>query len=180
MFLAVLYVMIIYSHIECKINEERTFNAFITEPFLLDTLKTIFWMENLTERRTLSGPFFQNRGTFLIFKKGQGRPPSSPLPLLRTWKVVYKKKLLLKLCNIHRKTTVLEALGLQLYYETPQHRCFPVNIAKILKTPFLHSSSGDCLWKLDLKTFPGGDYLFFARRIWKQLLWKPFVMTAIS
>ena len=39
--------------------------------FLLDTLKAVFWMENLTERWTQSGPFSPKLGHFFsIFKKG--------------------------------------------------------------------------------------------------------------
>ena len=41
--------------------------------FLLDTLKTTFWTENLTQRRTQSGPLFPNSGHFFLFsKKGRG------------------------------------------------------------------------------------------------------------
>ena len=32
--------------------------------FFLDTLKTTFWMEKLTQRWTQSGPFFQKSGRF--------------------------------------------------------------------------------------------------------------------
>ena len=35
--------------------------------FLLDTLKTTFWMKSLTKRWTPSGPYFQNLGTFFDF-----------------------------------------------------------------------------------------------------------------
>ena len=49
-----------------------------------------------------------------------------------------KKIVLKKSGNFHRKTPVLESLfnkveGLQ----KPQHMCFPMNIAKFLKTSFL-------------------------------------------
>ena len=48
----------------------------IWEFFLLDTLKTTFWMENLTQRWMQLGHSLQNQGTFFsIFKIGQGRPP---------------------------------------------------------------------------------------------------------
>ena len=44
--------------------------------FLLDTLKTAFWIENLTQIWIQSGPFFPKiRALFLIFKKEQWRPP---------------------------------------------------------------------------------------------------------
>ena len=43
--------------------------------FLLDTLKTIFWIEYLTEKWTLSGAFFpQNQGTFCDFQKAPPPP----------------------------------------------------------------------------------------------------------
>ena len=46
--------------------------------FLLDALKTIFRMENLTQKWTQSGHFLKNWGTlFSILKIGQGRPPPS-------------------------------------------------------------------------------------------------------
>ena len=48
-----------------KTQEEKGPRGNILEDFLLDTRKTTFWMENLTQRWTLSGSFF---------------PP--PLPLL--------------------------------------------------------------------------------------------------
>ena len=41
--------------------------------FLLDTLKTTFWMENLTQRWIQSGTFFTKSGHFFLFsKKGRG------------------------------------------------------------------------------------------------------------
>ena len=53
--------------------------------FLLDTLKTTFWMEKLTQNWTQLGLLSPKIGeTFLIFKKGQGKPP--PLVAhLDTW-----------------------------------------------------------------------------------------------
>ena len=55
------------------------------ESFLLDTLKTTFWMENSTQRWIQSGPFFSKSGEFFsIFKKGPGvlvspiPPPCAP------------------------------------------------------------------------------------------------------
>ena len=44
----------------------------ILESFLLDTLKTTFGMENLTQRWTQSETFFQNQDTFFIFKTDRG------------------------------------------------------------------------------------------------------------
>ena len=51
----------------------KTPHGNVWEIFLLDTPKTTFWMENLTQRLTKSGPFFQT--LFWIFINWQGRPP---------------------------------------------------------------------------------------------------------
>ena len=56
--------------------------------------------------------------------------------------------------NIHKKTPVLGSLfnkvaSLQIcnfLKKRRQHRCFPVNIAKFLRTPFLQNTSGVCFW----------------------------------
>ena len=50
--------------------------------FFLDTLKSTFWMEDLTKRWTQSGSFFSNIFFFSIFKKGQGGLPPSCAPFL--------------------------------------------------------------------------------------------------
>ena len=50
----------------------------IWEFFLLDTLKTIFWTENLTQRWMQSGFFFPKWGHFFRFSKRAGE--ASPLP----------------------------------------------------------------------------------------------------
>ena len=48
--------------------------------FSLDTLKTTFRMEKITQSWIQSGPFFQNQGTFLDFeKKGKRDFPTSSL-----------------------------------------------------------------------------------------------------
>ena len=44
-----------------------------SEVFLLDTLKTTFWMENLTHWWTQSGPFFQKSRHFFRFSKRAGK-----------------------------------------------------------------------------------------------------------
>ena len=49
----------------------------ILEFFLLDTRRTTFWMQNLTQRWIQSESFFQKSGHFFDFQKGQGRPPPS-------------------------------------------------------------------------------------------------------
>ena len=59
-------------------NTEKGPERKILELFLLDTLKTTFSMENSTQEWTQLGPSFQNQGTFLDFKKGQGRSPPFP------------------------------------------------------------------------------------------------------
>ena len=143
------------------------------EFFLQDTLKTTFWMENLTQRLTLSGLFFPTiRALFMSFKKEQGRTSSIPPPLLRTWKMVYKNVVL-------KKFEILNALGLQRYWKRLQNRCFPVNIAKSIRTPFLQNNGWTSVSWI-LKHFLVVTKLVFARRISKQWLWKEFIAIAIS
>ena len=55
----------------------------VLEFFLLDTLKATFLMESLTQRRTQSGHFFQNQGTFIDFQKGTGEASLPPPVVLR-------------------------------------------------------------------------------------------------
>ena len=72
-----------------------------------------------------------------------GLKASSKKAVLR--QVFYKKKLFLNFCNINRKTPLLETLfnkvaDLQapnFIKKRPQHRCFPANIAKFLRTVIL-------------------------------------------
>ena len=47
----------------------------------------------------------------------------------------YEKSCSQKFCNIYRKVA-----GLQLYKKRLQYRCFPLNIAKLLRPPILKSS----------------------------------------
>ena len=54
-----------------KLRKKKASEGKILEFFLLDTLKTTFWMEYFTEKWTISGPFVpQIRALFSIFKKG--------------------------------------------------------------------------------------------------------------
>ena len=56
-----------------KNTQKKAPQGKILELFLLDTLKTTFWMEDSTQRWTQLGPFFPKvRALFWIFKKGQG------------------------------------------------------------------------------------------------------------
>ena len=56
-----------------KNTRKKALQGNILEFFLLDTLKTTFWIENLTERWTQWGPFFPKAGHFFQFsKKGWG------------------------------------------------------------------------------------------------------------
>ena len=48
------------------------------------------------------------------------------------------------LCNIHRKTPVLESLACSLIKKRLQDRCFPMNVAKFLGIAFLQNTSGGC------------------------------------
>ena len=63
-----------------KNTEKKAPQGKVLELFLLDTLKTTFWMENLTQRWIQSGPFFQNQGAFFYFQKRAGE--ASPPPIL--------------------------------------------------------------------------------------------------
>ena len=47
-----------------KTQEEKALQGKILEFFLLDTLKSTFLMENLTQRWIQSGPFFPKSGHF--------------------------------------------------------------------------------------------------------------------
>ena len=49
------------------------------ELFVLDTLKTIFSMVNLTSGWTKLGPFSPKPGHFFDFQERVGGPPHSPL-----------------------------------------------------------------------------------------------------
>ena len=49
------------------------------EVFFLDTLKTTFQMENLTQRWTKWGPFFQKSGCFSIFNQAGEASPANLL-----------------------------------------------------------------------------------------------------
>ena len=61
-----------------------------------------------------------------------------------------KIDVLKKISEVERKTPVLESLfnkvaGLKFFIiKILQHRCFPVHIAKFLRTAFLQNSSGNC------------------------------------
>ena len=62
------------------------------------------------------------------------------------------KKRFLEICQIHRKTPVLETLnkiaGLPatLLKRSLWARCFAMNFAKFLRTPFLENTSVGCFW----------------------------------
>ena len=65
-----------------KNTRKRGPQGNILESFLLDTLKTTFWMKNLIQRWTQSGPSFPKSRHFFGFRKRQGRlhlSPSCPL-----------------------------------------------------------------------------------------------------
>ena len=62
-----------------KTPVKETPQGNILESFLLNTLETTFWMENLTQRWKQSEPFFQKSGIFCRFSKRAGEV--SPLPL---------------------------------------------------------------------------------------------------
>ena len=67
-----------YKHfVKCTRKEGPTGKNW--EFFLLDALKTTFWMENLTQKWTQLGHFFTKSGHFFsIFKIGKRRPAYLP------------------------------------------------------------------------------------------------------
>ena len=82
--------------------------------------------------------------------------------------VFCEKRCSLKCCKIHRKTLVSESLLLkQIPVEACNfikkrlcQRCFPVNFAKFLRTPFSQNTSGRLLLKNIKKNFLGeGSFL---------------------
>ena len=78
----------------------------ILEFFLLDTLKTTFWMENLTQRWIQSGPFYSKSGYFCRFwKKGKGGLPLFPLSCAPAW---------IPLCFVFWKVGFLELANLRI------------------------------------------------------------------
>ena len=60
------------------------------------------------------------------------------------------KQLLLILRHIHRKTPVLNIFLINFIKKRLQRRCFPVNIAKFLRTAFFIKHRGGCFWSLPL------------------------------
>ena len=64
-------------NISSKTQENEAPERKILEIFLPDTLKTTFWMENLTQRWTQSGLFFPKYRHFFRFSKRAGK--TSPL-----------------------------------------------------------------------------------------------------
>ena len=78
----------------------------------------------------------------------------------------------LKVCNIHRKTPVLESLfskvaSLEAYKfikKRLQHRCFPVNIANFLRKFYLKKTIGGCFVSLLCISS------FFLLSVWLKLL----------
>ena len=106
-------------------------------------------MDILTERWTLPGPFSQNQGTFMSFKKEQGKRPL----LLRAWKVAYKN-VVLETLQYSQKNTCVGGFRPAILLRETSTQVFPVNIAMNI---FYRTTPGDCFWILNLKTFPGGD-----------------------
>ena len=75
-------------------------------------------------------------------------------------RVSFLTKLQISACNFIKKSL--------------QHRCFPVNLAKFLRAPFLQNTSGQLLF--DLNTYIRlmlKDIYFFFNKYQKQLPWGP-------
>ena len=63
-----------------KNTRKKVLQGKVLELFPLDTLKTTFSIEDLTQGWTQLEPFFQNQGTFFRFlKKSKVGLPSAPL-----------------------------------------------------------------------------------------------------
>ena len=78
--------------------------------FPLDTLKTIFWMENLTQWWTQSGFFFPKSRLYFRFQKGHGRPPLSSLVARHYYycnQCYYIRILVCLICTFRRSATIL-------------------------------------------------------------------------
>ena len=78
-------------------------------------------------------------------------------------KIIFKIGVHEKFCNIHRTTRVLESLLIKWQVWRPatlsikrlQHRCFPVNIAKFLRTAFFYRTPpvvASILWHIILNS----------------------------
>ena len=75
----------------------------------------------------------------------------------------------LKACNIHRKTPVLQSLFSKVAsLETCnfinkglQHRCFPVNIAKFLRKFYLKNTTGGCFCTLNSSGILNGKLMTY-------------------
>ena len=71
----------------------------------------------------------------------------------------YKKGVLKIFCKIHRKTPVSESLFNKVARLRPAtlikkklwHKCFPVNFAKFLRTPFLQNTPWRLLLRISIK-----------------------------
>ena len=63
----------------------------ILEFFLVDTFKTTFWVENVTQRWTPTGPFFPKSGCFFFFSKtSRGGLPSPQTVHLWMWQNMHQ------------------------------------------------------------------------------------------
>ena len=66
-------------NISSKSQEKKAPHGNILEFFLLNSLKTKLWMENLTQRCTWLGPFLSKiKSLFFNFEKSRGKAPLSP------------------------------------------------------------------------------------------------------
>ena len=68
---------------EKKASQGKVLNIFFRKYFLLHTLKTTFWMENLTQRWAQSGSFSPKSGHFFDFQKIIYHPSS--YLIIRGW-----------------------------------------------------------------------------------------------
>ena len=72
-------------------QEKRPLREKFGSFFILHTLKTTPWIENLTQRWTTSGSFFPKPGSFFYCPKGQGKPPPWSSHMRCSIKMVFLK-----------------------------------------------------------------------------------------
>ena len=65
-------------NISSKTQEKEVLQGNILEFFFLDTLKTTYQIENLTQKWTQSSFFFENPGTFFLEKRAEEVFPCPP------------------------------------------------------------------------------------------------------
>ena len=133
-------------------------NAQILGPLLL-----FHYINDLSNKLNSNAQLFTDDISLFtnVTDKNQKQPPE----------VFCKKRCSWKFRKIHRKTPVPESLfnkvaGLRpatLLKKRLWHRCFPVNFAKFLRTPFLQNTSGRLLLKNESSNILSNDLLLISK-----------------